>query len=120
MQKGSVGDRVTPTWITRRDLPLDDEEGKERSKEEIGDLEEVACTDLSGVVAQEGRPLLASWLVRANGPHVFLNSSLAGMNAQFQQLPAIPFSSPQPIVLRHLPDQDDRFCGDLRLVGRGI
>ena len=35
MQKGSVGDRVTPTWITRRDLPLDDEEGKERSKEEI-------------------------------------------------------------------------------------
>ena len=32
------GNLVTPTWITLRELPFDDEEGKERSKEEIGDL----------------------------------------------------------------------------------
>src|SRR6266487_6591433 len=35
--QGSVGDLVTPTWITFRDLPFDEEERKERSKEEIGD-----------------------------------------------------------------------------------
>src|SRR5438270_213421 len=33
--QGSVGDLVTPTWITFRDLPFDEEERKERSKEEI-------------------------------------------------------------------------------------
>jgi hypothetical protein len=33
--QGSVGDRVTPTWITHLDLPFDDEECEERSKEEI-------------------------------------------------------------------------------------
>ena len=33
----SVGDRVTPTWITFRDAQFDDEERKERSKEEIRD-----------------------------------------------------------------------------------
>ena len=36
--QGPVGYLVTPTWITFRDLPFDDEERKERSKEEIGDL----------------------------------------------------------------------------------
>jgi hypothetical protein len=42
-------------------LQFDEEEGKKRSKEEIGDLEEIAGPDLCGVVAQKGRPLLISW-----------------------------------------------------------
>src|SRR5512135_2486611 len=32
--QASVGDRVTPTWITLRDAQFDEEEGKERSKEQ--------------------------------------------------------------------------------------
>ena len=44
-------------------LELDEEEGKERSKEQIGDLQEVAGPDLSCVVAQKCRPLLTSWLL---------------------------------------------------------
>src|SRR5947208_7748769 len=35
--QGSVGDLVTPTWITFRDLPFDEGERKERSQEEICD-----------------------------------------------------------------------------------
>jgi len=37
--QASVGERVTPTWITLRDAQLDDEERKERPKEQIGDLQ---------------------------------------------------------------------------------
>jgi len=36
--QASVGERVTPTWITFRDAQFDEEEGKEWSKEQIGDL----------------------------------------------------------------------------------
>ena len=52
-------------------IEFNDEEPKERSKEQISDLQEVACPDLRGVVAQECAPLLPSWLVCANRPHVF-------------------------------------------------
>jgi len=72
------------------------------------------------VIAQEGCPLLASWLVGANRPHILLNGSLAHPKAQFQQLPMNALSTPEPIVYRHLPDQSDGFRGYLRLVGRGL
>jgi len=65
-------------------LQFDEEEGKERSKEEIGDLQEVARPDLSSVVAKKGRPRLASWLVGTNSPHVLLDRTLADVDAQFQ------------------------------------
>src|ERR1700674_2837581 len=44
-------------------LVFDEEEGKERSKEQIGHLQEVACPNLRGVVAQKRAPLLPSWLL---------------------------------------------------------
>jgi hypothetical protein len=65
-------------------LELDDEKRKERSKEEICDLQEVASPDLCGVIVYNGCPLLASWLGSANSPHVLLNGSLAHMNTEFQ------------------------------------
>ena len=37
--QGSVGARVTFTWITIRDAQFDDEEDKERAEEEIGHLQ---------------------------------------------------------------------------------
>jgi hypothetical protein len=36
----------------------DDEKRKERPKEEISDLEKIASPDFSGMIAEEGRPLL--------------------------------------------------------------
>ena len=69
------------------DLPrfqLEEEEGEERSKEEINDLQEVTRPDLSCVVAQKGRPSLALRLLGTNRPHVLLNGALADSQAQFQ------------------------------------
>src|SRR2546429_6363235 len=65
-------------------LQFYDEERKERPKEEIGHLQEVTGPDLVGVRAQKGRPLLTSWLLCANCPHVLLNGALADADAQFQ------------------------------------
>ena len=101
-------------------LEFDEEEGEERSKEQISDLQEVACPDLSGVVAQKGRPLLASWPLGANASHVFLYRPLADPYAQFQEFAANPLCTPEPIVPRHLSDQDDCFLGDLGLARSGL
>jgi hypothetical protein len=101
-------------------LQFYDEERKERPKEEISDLQEVARPDLCRVSAQKGCPRLASWLLCANRPHVLLDRALAHTDAEFQQFSTNPFSTPEPIVLRHLPDQGDGLGGDLWLVGRGL
>src|SRR5215470_2311579 len=86
-------------------LQFYDEERKERPKEEISDLQEVARPDLCGVVARKGCPLLPSWRLCANSSHVLLDGALADPNAQFQEFSPNPFGTPKPIVLRHLPDQ---------------
>ncbi len=83
---------------------FDDEEGKEGAKEEIGDLEEIAGPDVRCVIAEKRAPLLPSWLVSANRPHVLLDCPLADMHAQFQQFPANALCAPEPIVRRHLSD----------------
>ena len=101
-------------------MQFDDEEGKEGSKEQIGDLQEVTRPDLCDVGVHKGCPPLTSWLLCANVSHIFLDRALADMKAQLQQFPANPFSSPEPIVLRHLSDQGDRFRGNLWLVRRGL
>jgi hypothetical protein len=74
-------------------LQFDEEEGKERSKEEIGDLYEVAGPDLCGVVAQKGRPPLAPWLQGANSSHILLDGALTYMDVEFQQFPANALST---------------------------
>jgi len=96
---------------------FDKKEGKERPKEQIGDLQEITGPDLSYMVAQKGRRLLTSWLLGANYPHILLDHPLAHSQAQFQQFSTHALSSPEPIILRHLPDQGDRFRGYYRLVG---
>src|SRR6266487_3244582 len=82
--QASDGDRVTPTWIRLACLEIDEEEGKERPKEKVSHLQEVTGPDVSRVIAQKCAPLLPSWLLCANVPHVLLNRSLADMDAQFQ------------------------------------
>jgi len=101
-------------------LQFDDEERKERSKEQIRDLEEVTRPDLCGVAVQKGRPFLAWWMVSANVPHVLLDSTLTHMHPQFQQFPTNALSTPKPILSRHLPDQGDGFRSYFRLVSTSL
>jgi hypothetical protein len=111
---------VTPTWMTFRDLSSMRKNACERSKEEIGNLQEVARPDLCGVIVQKGCPFLSSWPGSADSPHVLLNGSLADTNAQFQEFPTNPLSTPKPILPRHLSDQCDGFRGYSGLVRRGL
>jgi hypothetical protein len=76
---------------------FDDEKGKERTKEEIRDLQEVASPNLCCVMVQKGRPSLSSCWWCTNLPHVLLDGSLADMHTQFQQFAADPLSAPQSI-----------------------
>jgi hypothetical protein len=73
---------------------FDDEKGKERSKEEIRDLQEVASPNICRVIVQKGRPSLSSCWCGTNLPHVLLDGSLADMYTQFQQFTADPLSTP--------------------------
>jgi len=65
---------------------FNDEKRKERTKEEIGDLEKIAGPHISSVIMEEGRPLLPSWTRQMNVPHVLLDRSFAHANTQFEQL----------------------------------
>ena len=96
-------------------LQFYDEEREEWSKEEIGHLYEIAGPDSAGMRAQKGRPLLPLRLVDTNRPHVLLDGALAHLYAQLQEFTTDPFSTPESIVRRHLPDQGDGFSGDLGL-----
>ena len=118
--QASVGDRVTPTWITLRDCSSTMKNAKSGRKNRSVTRKRVARPDLCSVSAQKGCPRLALWLLCANRSHVLLDRALAHTDAEFQQFSTNPFSTPKPIVLRHLPDQGDGLDGDLRLVGRGL
>src|SRR6266568_6649907 len=76
---------------------FNDEKRKERTKVEIGDLEKIAGPHISSVIMKESRPLLPSWPMQANVPHVFLDRAFAHANIQLEQLASDAFSSPEPI-----------------------
>ena len=65
-------------------LQFDDEEGKERTEEEIGDLQEITRPNTFRMIAQKGRPGLSSWSRETSLPHVLLDGSLAHMYAQLE------------------------------------
>jgi len=112
----SVGRSARHTYVD--DFPrfqFDEEKRKERPKEKISDLEKIASPDFTGMIAQEGRPLLPSWATVANVPHVFLDRAFAHTNTQFEQLTSDALRSPEPIVPCHLLDQCDRLWRELRL-----
>ena len=60
------------------------EERKERSKPEIGDLEDVAGPDLVRVIVHEGGPRLAMVLRWSSLAHIRLYRALAYLDAQLQ------------------------------------
>jgi hypothetical protein len=41
-------------------VQIDDEDGKQRTKEKVGDLQEITCPDVFGMRMQEGGPILSS------------------------------------------------------------
>ena len=62
-------------------LELDEEEGKERPKEKVSHLQKVTGPNVRRVIAQKCAPLLTSWLLGANRPHVLLDGALADPQA---------------------------------------
>ncbi len=72
------------------------------------------------MIMQKGSPPLSSWLGCANSSDVLLNGPLTHLNVEFQQFPSNPFSAPQSILRRHLPDQSDGFWRYLRLMRSGL
>src|SRR5690242_17590377 len=58
-------------------VEINDEEGEQRAKEEVGDLQEITGPSILGMVMQERGPGLSSPSWGANTPHVLLNGPLA-------------------------------------------
>jgi len=68
--QASVGERVTPTWITPLDAQFYDEErlrAVERSDRSLGSASQAQIC--AAWLREIGRPRLALWLVGANVPH---------------------------------------------------
>jgi hypothetical protein len=82
--QASVGHRVTPTWITRRVLSSMKKKAKSGRKKRSVTCKKSHAQTCAAWLREIGRPLLASWLVSTNRPHVLLNGSLADPKAQFQ------------------------------------
>src|SRR5215471_3318329 len=80
--QGSVGDLVTPTWITLRDLSSMIKKANSDRKKRSVTGKRVTRPDLYCVIVHKGGPSLSSWLLSANIPHIFLDGSLADMHAE--------------------------------------
>src|SRR5215467_2223221 len=114
--QASVGDRVTPTWITRRVFSSMRKKAKSGRTKRSVTGKRVTGPDVRRMIAQKRAPLLPSWLVGTNVPHVLLNGALTHAESQFQQFPTYTLSTPERILCRHLSDQGDGFRSDLRFV----
>src|SRR5215469_12058712 len=93
-------------------VQINDEEGKQGAKEEVGDLQEITGPDVFGMIVQEGLPGLSSWPCGTDLPHVLLNGPLADVDSQFEQFATNTLCSPQAIVPGHLLDQGHGLLGD--------
>jgi hypothetical protein len=113
--QGSVGERVTLTWMTFRDCNEGVEKRKKRAEEEGSRLEEITGPCLCRMIAQERSPVLSSRRCGANVPHILLNSSFRHPNIQLEQLATNALSSPEAVVCCHLLHQSDRLRRKPRL-----
>ena len=93
---------------------LDDEERKERAKEQVRHLQEIAGPHVFCVIAQERRPVLSSRSRGANASHLFLDGPLTHAHIQLEQLPTDAFGSPELVVLRPLFDEENDLWSQLR------
>jgi hypothetical protein len=113
--QGSVGERVTFTWMTFRDCSSMIKKAKSgRKKRSVTCKKSQAHTSAAWLrknVLQfcplgrfERLCLIYFWMVRLTSP-----------NIQFEYLATYPLRSPEPVVSRHLLDQADRFRRKPRL-----
>jgi hypothetical protein len=100
-------------------LQLNDEEGKQRSEQEISDRQAITGPDLVCMVAQEGGPRLRRrpHTFRA---HILLDGPLADMYAQLEEFAPDAFSTPQTVVSGHGFDQRDGLNSNLGLPRRAF
>jgi hypothetical protein len=118
--QASVGERVTPTWITFRDFRRVRKNAKSGRKNRSVTWRKSHAQTCAAWLREIGRPPLASWLVGANSSHVLLDCPLADPQAQFEEFTPDPFRSPESVGFRHFSDQGNGFGGDLGPVRRGL
>ncbi len=76
-----------PRHADMDDLPriqFNDEEGKERTEQEISDVQEIAGPDLSPMIVQKRPPALPHWARRTPTPRVLLDRSFTDTDIEFQ------------------------------------
>jgi len=109
---GRVARRAHVDDLPRRQL--DDDEGEQRSKEDVRHRQEVARPSFCGVVAQEGGPGLPARPWGLLMAEVRLDRPLAHGHAQLQQLAADPLSTPEGVLGGHALKQGDGLGGERR------
>ena len=113
--QGSVGERVTFTWITFRDCNSMMKNAKNGRKKRSVTWRRITGPHLCRMIAQERSPVLSSRPCGANVPHILLNSSFRHPNIQLEQLATNALSSPEAVVYCHLLNQSDRLGREPRL-----
>jgi hypothetical protein len=113
--QASVGDRVTPTWITLRECSSIMKKANNERKKRSVTGRRVAGPDLLSMRAEEGLPGLPTWPGGAHGSHVLLNGALADAYPQLEQFALDALCSPESVVPGHLLNQGHRLCGEFRL-----
>ena len=101
-------------------LQFDDEEGKERTEEEISHLQEITGPHLCRMIAQERFPVLSTGSFWANLLHILLNGPFTHPNIQLEELTTNALRSPESIVCCHLLDQADCLGREPRLARAGF
>src|SRR3954469_16172689 len=83
---------------------LNDEEDRDRAKQPVVSLEEIARPDVASVILQKGCPRLAirlRWTRSTGLAHVFGDGAITEQRAQLTKFILNPFGTPQSIVERH-------------------
>src|SRR5258708_6745655 len=107
--QGSVGDRVTFTGITLRDLSSMMKKAKRGRKKRSVTCKKSQAHTKASMITQKGFPGLSMSAFWTALLHVLLDRPFAHMHIQLEQLTSNALSSPKPVVCCHLLDQTDRF-----------
>src|SRR5215472_13076740 len=87
----SVGERVTPTWITLRECSSMMKKAKSERKNRSVTGRKSQAPDLLDMSMNECPPCLSSGPGGTDLPHVLLNGALADADAQFEQFASDAF-----------------------------
>ena len=87
---------------------LDDEKGKQRTEEEIGDLQEITGPHLCCMIAEKGLPSLSTSAFWMDLLHILLNGPFTHANLQLEQFSTDALCSPESVIGCHLLNQGNR------------